>query len=418
MKARLENARRVGDIHGELERALGSTVRAELHNVEHHQAHAASAFFVSPFEEAAILTVDGFGDFASTLLARRPRKPLRGARPRALPALARDPLHGDHAVARLPEVRRRGQGDGPRARTATRSATCARMRELVRLERALRARPGLLHAPARGRRPDLGGGHAEDRAALLGHGSSRRSAEPKQRFEDVAAALQAVLEEAYLHLVRELDGRTRLQNLCLAGGVALNAVANGAHPARDRLRRPLRSAGGRRLGHGDRRRLLGLEPAPRPAARIRDGARVHRARSTPRRSAPPLCGPPGSRRSGLTTTGSSAETARRIADGEVVGWFQGRMEFGPRALGNRSIVVDPAPRRHEGRPQRAHQAPRAVPPVRAVDPRRGDGRLVRAGLPSPFMVLVYKTRPEKRSKHPGGEPRRRHRAAADSRGSA
>ena len=69
VKARLQNASRVRDVKGELESALGAEVGAELHLVEHHQAHVASAFFVSPFEDAAVLTLDGFGDFASTMLA-------------------------------------------------------------------------------------------------------------------------------------------------------------------------------------------------------------------------------------------------------------------------------------------------------------------------------------------------------------
>ena len=69
VKARLQNASRVRDVKGELEAALGAEVGAELHLVEHHQAHVASAFLVSPFEDAAVLSVDGFGDFASTMLA-------------------------------------------------------------------------------------------------------------------------------------------------------------------------------------------------------------------------------------------------------------------------------------------------------------------------------------------------------------
>src|SRR5438094_10668932 len=72
LKARLENAAKVRDVRSALARALRvdpGELRAELHNVEHHQAHVASAFFVSPFEDAAILSVDGFGDFASTMLA-------------------------------------------------------------------------------------------------------------------------------------------------------------------------------------------------------------------------------------------------------------------------------------------------------------------------------------------------------------
>ena len=137
--------------------ALGAEVaRAQLHNVEHHQAHVASAFFVSPFEDAAILSVDGFGDFASTMLAEGHGNSLRGARARPLPALARDLLHRGHAVARLPALRRRGQGDGPRALRRRRASSTRCASSCGSNGDRVRARPRLLRARQGGRRHDLG----------------------------------------------------------------------------------------------------------------------------------------------------------------------------------------------------------------------------------------------------------------------
>ena len=143
--------------------------------------------------------------------------------------------------------------------------------------------------------------------------------------------------------------RTGEPALCLAGGCALNSVANGKIFERTPFRRSLRPGGGRRCRRRDRRRLRRLAPDRRPAARLRDGPRLPRAdlrRRRDRGRARPssrrlrrrrLHGPAAS----TTRTSSAGEVAARIADGEVVGWFQGRMEWGPRALGNRSILCDP-----------------------------------------------------------------------------
>jgi carbamoyltransferase len=396
LKARLANARRVGDIHGELERALGSTVRAELHNVEHHQAHAASAFFVSPFEEAAILSVDGFGDFASTLLAAG-----RGNRFEVLDRVLFPHSLGIFYTAitqwlGFPKYGDEGKVMGL-APYGDAERHLARMRELVRLNGLFglgldyftHPREGVDLTWAAGT-PKIGRLYSDRLVGAFG--------EPK-RDEDVAAALQAVLEEAYLHLVRELEGRTRLQNLCLAGGVALNAVANG------RIRpetgfdglfvQPAAGDSGTAIGaaywvwnqHLGRSRGFVMEHAyTGPQYSEEECAAAVRAA--------------GLEAERLDDDRLFAETARRIADGEVVGWFQGRMEFGPRALGNRSIVVDP---------RRAEMKDVLNARIKHREPFRPFAPSILAeatvdwfdqDYPSPFMVLVYKTRPERRSEIP------------------
>ncbi len=168
---------------------------------------------------------------------------------------------------------------------------------------------------------------------------------------------------------RGLHESTGMTDLCLAGGVALNAVANGRIRPETPLRRALHPAGRRRLRHRGRRRVLRLEPGAPAAARLRHDARVHRAGVLATRSIAAAVDAAGLTAERLDDDALFRAVAERIAAGDVVGWFQGRMEFGPRALGNRSIVADPRRERHEGHPQRAHQAPRAVPAVRAVDPR-------------------------------------------------
>jgi carbamoyltransferase len=216
--------------------------------------------------------------------------------------------------------------------------------------------------------------------------------------EDVAAALQAMLEEGYLHLVRAAHRRTGSKNLCLAGGVALNAVANGRIRPRPSSRAST-SSRGRRLRDRGRRRVLRLEPGARQPARLRDGARVHRpaVRRRRGRERDPRCGLRAEAHGRRAALRPRRRAHRR---GDVVGWFQGRMEFGPRALGNRSIVVDP--RRHDMKDilnarikHREHFRPFA-PSILAETA----GDWFEQDYTSPFMVLVYKTRPDKRDEIP------------------
>ena len=178
--ARLRNMAKVRDVRDDLAAALGvdkDTLRAQFHNVEHHQAHAASAFFVSPFDEAAILTLDGFGDFASALLAvgRGNRFEIldRVVFPHSLgifyTALTQwlgFPKYGDEG--KVMGLAPYGDPEVHRARDARRRSPRG----------PLRAEPRVLHAPRARRRHDLGRGLADDRAAVLATTRGRVRAAP------------------------------------------------------------------------------------------------------------------------------------------------------------------------------------------------------------------------------------------------
>ena len=145
------------------------------------------------------------------------------------------------------------------------------------------------------------------------------------------------------------------------------------HPARHRL--PARLGAALRLRHRRAARQRAVAPASdaRSPARLRADASLLRHDLRRRRD----CGALDARRASATGGSSEAEllaeVARRLAEGRIVGWFQGRFEMGPRALGNRSILADPRDAAHQGPAQRAHQAARALPPVRAR--RAGRARL-------------------------------------------
>ncbi len=220
-----------------------------------------------------------------------------------------------------------------------------------------------------------------------------------KHHEDVAAALQAVLEEAYLHLVRDAHRRTGSSNLCLAGGVALNAVANGRIRPETEFDevyiQPAAGDSGIAVGaaYFVWNQTLG-EPR---------GFVMEHAYTGPEYSDEEIevalrdAGLAGQRLEDDTLFGTVAE---RIAAGEVVGWFQGRMEFGPRALGNRSIVTDP--RRHDMKDilnaRIKHREPfRPFAPSILAEKA---GEWYEQDYTSPFMILVYKTRAEKRAEIP------------------
>jgi carbamoyltransferase len=217
--------------------------------------------------------------------------------------------------------------------------------------------------------------------------------------QDVAAALQRMLEEAYLHLVRAAHRRTGSKNLSLAGGVALNAVANG------RIRPETEFDGVYvQPAAGDSGIAVGAayyvwnQALGRPRGFVMEHAYTGPQFTDAEAEAAIRAG--GFEPERMDDARLFEHVAERIAEGDVVGWFQGRMEFGPRALGNRSIVVDP--RRHDMKDilnarikHREHFRPFA-PSILAET----TGEWFEQDYTSPFMVLVYKTRPAKRDEIP------------------
>jgi len=405
LRARAANAARIRDVRPTLAEALGEReLRARFHGVEHHRAHVASAFLVSPFDDAAVLSIDGFGDFASAMIAVGSGSGYRvldrvlfphslGILYTAVSQWLGFPKYGDEGKV---------MGLAPYGRPSEASA----LRELVRSRGAryelglpyFRHHTGGVDLTWDGGTPTIGRLYSDALVRLLGPARAPESA-LDSRHEDVAASLQHVFEEAYLHLVRAVQERTGLWRLCLAGGVALNAVANGRirpeTPFEDVWVQPAAGDSGtavgaaydvwcRTLGGGrgfvmehayvgpeysDDDCLRALEKARLPHRRLDDGELF-------------------------------ASVAERIAAGDVVGWFQGRMELGPRALGNRSIVVDP--RRAEIKDV-LNARVKHREPFRPFAPSilaEATGDWFEQDYSSPFMVLVYKTRAEKRESIP------------------
>ena len=406
VRQRIANQVRVGDVGDALADALGAergSLRAKLHNVEHHRAHVASAFYVSPFDDAAVLSLDGFGDFASTMLAVGKGGKLdvldRVLFPHSLGIFYTAvtqwlgfPYYGD--VGKVMGLAPYGE-----------PVYLDRMHELVHLDGPL-FELGLDYFTHHSRgvemtwgdgSPTIGRIFSQRMEDLLG--PARQPDEPVERHhEDVARSLQAMLEEAYLHVVSTLWERTQVPRLCLAGGVALNAVANG----RILLETPFEELYVQPAA-GDSGTAVGAAFDVWHATGGSRGFVMDHAAWGPHYDDEACAGALAG--AGLVATRFDDDAlfpfvAEKIAAGEVVGWFQGRMEFGPRALGQRSIVGDP--RRDDMKDilnaRIKHREPfRPFAPSVLAD-RVGDW--FEQDYPSPFMVLVYKTREEKREQIP------------------
>ncbi len=402
LKARLENAAKVRDVRGDLAEALGTdTLRAAFHNVEHHQAHAASAFFVSPFEDAAIMSVDGFGDFASTLLAEG-----HGNRFEVLDRVLFPHSLGIFYTAvtqwlGFPKYGDEGKVMGL-APYGNPEKHLDAMRELVHTNGSLfelgldyftHHREGVDMTWDSGS-PSIGRIFSERMEEAFGPAREPGS-ELTTLHEDVAAALQRALEEAYLHIVRGLWERTKIPNLCLAGGVALNAVVNGRirpeTPFEHVYIQPAAGDSGIAVGAAY---YIWNQVLGRPREFVMEHASTGPEYGDEEyRAAITGAGFPWER---LDDERLFPEVAGRIAAGDVVGWFQGRMEFGPRALGNRSIVVDP---RRPDMKDILNARIKHREPFRPFAPSilaEAAGDWYEQDYTSPFMILVYKTRAEKR----------------------
>lgn len=294
----------------------------------HHQSHAASAFYCSPFAEAAVLCVDGVGEWTTTSMWQ--------AGPDGLRDLAE--LHFPHSIGLLYSVFTAFLGfevnDGEyKVMGLSAFGQPTYRAELDRLLR--RDADGSFELDM-----DFFSFHREpDRAwspafeALLGPPRAS-GARMEQRHRDLAASVQQLTEELLLDLCRALHARTGARNLCLAGGVALNAVAVGRvireGPFEDVFVQPAAGDAGAAVGAA-----LLPQPGPNPLRHVALGEDLDVAAT---RRFLLDCGIPFQEHEGEEIADA---VAARLSEGAVVGWMQGRFELGPRALGQRSILCDP-----------------------------------------------------------------------------
>ena len=323
----------------ELERFdAASAWNGQLLFSEHHLSHAASAFFPSPFDEAVILTMDGVGEWATTSAAIGTGHGIE----------VRKEIHFPHSLGLLysaftyytgfkvnsGEYKVMGLAPYGEPKYAGKI-----------LEHLLDAKPdgsftldlsyfdyctGL--TMTNGKFDALFGGPARKPDELL-----------TQRHMDLAASIQAVTDEVVLRLTRSLHQETGIGNLCLAGGVALNCVANGKVLRDGRFKevyiQPAAGDAGGALGAA----LVGYHMQLGQTRQVNGDAMrgAYLGPAFPQAEIETRLKGCGARFVLLDDDALIATCARDLARGKALGWFQGRMEFGPRALGNRSILGDP-----------------------------------------------------------------------------
>ena len=325
----------------ELDRfAQGVDWEARLLFAEHHQSHAASAFFASPFEEAVVLTMDGVGEWATTSMAIGRGSNLEMMRE----------IHFPHSLGLLYSAFAYYTGfkvnSGEYKLMGLAPYGEPRYRQVI-LDHLIDLKPDGSFRLDQGYFDYCTGLRMTNgRFDALFGGPPRRPDELlTQKHMDLAASIQAVLEEAVLRLTRSLAEQTGLRNLCLAGGVALNCVANGKVLRDGRFDavwvQPASGDAGGALGAALAAWHLHLGQ-PRVAPTGQDamqgsylGPSFDNADIADRLE---RC---GARFARLPEPELIERTAADLAAGKAVGWFQGRMEFGPRALGARSILGDP-----------------------------------------------------------------------------
>jgi len=408
IKDRLGNAAKVRDLRDELARVFGVSkklLRARFHNVEHHRAHLASCFFVSPFERAALLSIDGFGDFISTMWAVGEGNSIdvlgQVEYPHSLGILYTAttqflgfPHYGDEGKV---------MGLAPYGRPRF----IQQFREIISTEENGKFRLNLdyfrHHAEGVEMTWDQGSpviGRVFSGAFEETFGPRRNPGEPiGDRERNIAATLQLRLEEVGFHVLEHLHEQTKLTELGLAGGVAYNSVMNGKillqTPFKQVFVQPAAGDSGTAIGvcyqiHHEILQLCKEEvmSGAYTGPEFTDGEIRREIESAK-----------------LTfalhdDTEITVRAARDIADGLVVGWFQGRMEFGPRALGNRSIIADP--RRAEMK-NILNERIKKREPFRPFAPSILEERVgdyFTQTHPAPTMLMVYQIKPERRAEIP------------------
>ena len=349
IKDRLSNLKKVTSLKSEIANSLGLTdkeIRAEIKNIEHHRSHLASAFYPSTFEESAILSIDGFGDFSSVMTAVG-----KGNKIEVLDSVVYPHSLGIFYAAFTQFLGFSNYGDEYKLMGLAPYGEphhMHKLRDVIILTNNGKFELNekyFLHSSKgismtwENCAPNLGTIYSD--YLLEEFGSPRKKDEPLiECHKNIAASVQQMTEETIFHILKNLQKKTGLKNICIAGGVAQNSVANGKILERTKFENIYIPSAGHDAGTamGSSLYLYHNE--------------LSKKRTTPVKSA--CYGPCFSddevekilkenkidyKR--FEESDTIDQTSKRLADGAIIGWFQGRTEFGPRALGNRSVLANP-----------------------------------------------------------------------------
>jgi len=353
---RFKNKYKRIQIHSELLREFDSQkLNFQMHYIDHHLAHMASAYYASPFQEAIVLSVDGFGDFSSGSWGVASKNTIDvkkriyfphslGVFYQAITQFIGFPNYGDEYKV---------MGLAPYGK----DKFLNKMREIVKLNNdgsyTLNLKYFVHHNTKVDYRwndgsPVVGKLFSDELANLLGVQHRNQYEEISQVHKDIAHSAQKMYEEAFFHMLNKIQNKYKCSNLALSGGCAMNSVANGKIYSNTLFKEVYIQAAA-----GDAGGAVGAayEVARRLNLISRDSEMSH-AYWGPKFSKDYIANLLNKNLDKLGNEDFTIQsfknmndiyikTASAIASGKVIGWFQGRMEWGPRALGNRSIIGDP-----------------------------------------------------------------------------
>ena len=404
IQGRLNNLKKVKSFKGNLTEAFNvkeEEIRAKIVNVEHHRAHLASSFFVSPYDEAAVVSIDGFGDFVSTMTGVA-----KGNKIKIFDLVEFPHSLGIFYTALTQFLGFWNYGDEYKVMGLSAFGQpnyLDKMRQIVKLKKNglfeldnsyfLHESQGV-EMTWLNEKPIVGRLFSDKLTELLGE-PRKEDEKLDKKFEDIAASLQAMYEEAFFHILNHLYKKTGLKNIALAGGCLQNSLANG--------------------------KIFKNTPFKNvyiPAAAHDAGGAIgsafylwHQALGNKRSfvMTSPFWGPDYSHEKIKTILEKQnlqfkyldeenliKQTAQFLADGEIVGWFQGRTEWGPRALGNRSILANPC--RHDMKEilNTKIKKRELFRPFAPSVLEEAVGEYFEETYPAPFMEKVYVIKPDKR----------------------
>jgi carbamoyltransferase len=405
LRQRKEGMRDVRSLLAQALEVDPSALRFQEHHVEHHLAHIASAYFCSPWEKAAGFSYDGSGDFVSTMMARCEDNEIE----------VLDRIYLPHSLGSFYTmicefIGYKKYGDEGKVMGLApygKPTYCGQVGEIAILKNGgfqlnldyfqpLGSNQGMRVLPNGAVRLAR---HYSDYMKKLFGAPREPHAEITQRDMDLAYAMQNRFEEIFFHLLNRLHERVPVDELVMAGGCALNSVANGKifseTPFRDTWIQPAAGDEGLAIGAAlytccsilrQPRRYVMKDSYLGPefsSSRIEADLKTANLRYRKLEREPLL-----------------DEVATQVAAGNVVGWFQGRMEWGPRALGHRSIVAHPGlPEMKDTLNARIKHREWFRPFAPSILAER-QSEYFEHDQPSPFMLHVYKIRSEKRAQLP------------------
>ncbi len=371
---------------------FGAGAPPRLHNVGHHLAHIAGSFFVSGYDRAALLSIDGSGEWSTTWLGETDGKTFRCLSESFFP----------HSLGSFYESATEFCGFRPNydegktmglAPFGDPEPFLEKMGKLVSVDAG-----GRLHVDTSYFRFHNAGHQRCGARYYEAFGAPRGRHDPiEKRHEDVAAAAQRVLEDRVLEMCAVLEKETGADHLVIAGGVALNSVMNGRilreTGFKDVYVMPAAGDNGTSIGaayyvhnhvHGSTKRYHHSDPYLGTEYSAEQIEAVLKECKLPYERSADIC----------------VDTARMLRDGQIVGWFQGRMEIGPRALGNRSILCDPTLPHMKDKINAEVKHREAYRPFAPSALAERAGEFFDLDVEAPFMLKVCQVRPDQQSKLP------------------